>query len=242
MSGPAEAPVIWHDVECGDYEADLPLWEDLAERCGGPILELGCGTGRVALHLARQGHRVIGLDRDQDLILELAARSRGLPVEPLWADALDFESEEQVALALAPMQFLQLLRNPESRLRCLQRVAAALQPGSLFAVAILRSPPVSTGDFPPPDVREIDGWTYSSLPTINGMIAGRLMLRRLRQTISPEGELVAEEADRVELLWIDPEELKAESESVGFTPAGHRIVPETETHVGSAVLLLEKDR
>lgn len=240
MKTAAEMAVIWHDVECGDYEADLPLWEELAEGCGGPILELGCGTGRVALHLARRGHRVIGVDRDHDLVLELAERSHGLPVEALWADALDFELEEEVALALAPMQFIQLLRNPESRLRCLGQVAAALRPGGLFAVAILGKPPGPTGGFPPPDVREIDGWAYSSLPTINGLVANRLHLKRLRQVVSPEGELVHEEPDRIELLWVDPVELKSEAESVGFAAAGHQIVPETETHVGSNVLLLER--
>jgi len=55
------AAVIWHDVECGGYEGDLALWRELAA-AGGPILDLGCGTGRVALDLARRGHRVHGLD------------------------------------------------------------------------------------------------------------------------------------------------------------------------------------
>jgi SAM-dependent methyltransferase len=240
MKSPAEMAVIWHDVECGSYEADLPLWERLAEESEGPILELGCGTGRVALHLARRGHRVIGIDRDHDLVLELAERSHGLLIEPLCADALDFELEEQVGLALAPMQFLQLLHSPESRARCLKRVAAALRPGGLFAVAILRSPPATTGGFPPPDVREIDGWAYSSLPTMNGMVDRRLMLRRLRQAISPQGELVAEEADQIELCWVDADELRAQSESAGFALAGYLTVSETETHVGSVVVLLER--
>ena len=234
---------IWHDVECGGYAADLRLWEELAERRGGPVLELGCGTGRVALHLARRGHRVIALDRDHDLILELAERARELPVEPLCADALDFELPEPVTLALAPMQFLQLLRNPASRLRCLRRVADVLQPGGLLAVAIVGQLPASGGARPPlPDVREIDGWVYSSLPTHIGWLGERLVLQRLRQTVSPEGGLTSEEIDRVELLWVEAEELEAEAESAGFTPAGRRIIPETDAHVGSRVVLLERSR
>ncbi|MEA2365962.1 MAG: hypothetical protein QOI32_1474, partial [Thermoleophilaceae bacterium] len=38
------APVTWHDVENGAYEADLPLWRELAEAGEGPILDLGAGT------------------------------------------------------------------------------------------------------------------------------------------------------------------------------------------------------
>ena len=59
---------IWHDVECGAYDADLPLWEELADEAGGPVLDLGCGTGRVALHLSRRGHRVLGLDTEASFL------------------------------------------------------------------------------------------------------------------------------------------------------------------------------
>ena len=44
--------IAWHDAECGSYRADLPLWRELADEAGGPVLDLGCGSGRVALDLA----------------------------------------------------------------------------------------------------------------------------------------------------------------------------------------------
>jgi SAM-dependent methyltransferase len=238
MSGTA---VIWHDVECGSYDADLRLWEELAERCGGPVLDLGCGTGRVALHLARRGHRVLGVDRDHELILELAERAGDLPVEPICADALDFELAEPVGLALAPMQFLQLLRSSESRVHCLCRVAAALRPGGLLAAALVEQAPVAEGTLPPlPDVREVDGWVYSSLPTdVVGVVDGRIILRRLRQTVAPDGAL-SEEADEIQLLSLAADELEAEAVAAGFAPAGRRSIPATEAHVGSSVILLER--
>ena len=236
-----ETAAIWHDIECGTYDADLPLWEELAERCGDPVLELGCGTGRVALHLARRGYRVIGLDQDQVLLDELAERAAGLPVEPLWANALDFELDEPVALALAPMQFLQLLRDPESRLRCLRRISAALQPEGLLGVVFLGPLPASEpGDPPLPDVREVDGWIYSSQPMFMGWVGPRLIVKRVRQTVSPEGKLTSEEVDRVTLLWVEPPEMEAEAEAAGFTIVDRRIIPETRDHMGSMALVLER--
>ena len=105
-SAPAGEGAIWHDVECAAYTADLRVWESLADRCGDPVLELGAGTGRLAIHLARHGHRVIGLDYDEELIAAQRERAAGLAVTPLLADARRFELPEPVALALAPMQFL----------------------------------------------------------------------------------------------------------------------------------------
>ena len=49
--------VIWHDLECGGYAEDLALWRELAMRHGGPVLDVGAGTGRTAIMLARAGHR-----------------------------------------------------------------------------------------------------------------------------------------------------------------------------------------
>jgi SAM-dependent methyltransferase len=253
----ATATAIWHDVECGGYDADLPLWEELAERRGGVVLELGCGTGRVALHLARRGHRVIGLDHDPELIEALAARASDLfpsgvgrksdvsddaAVEPVIGDARSLELDQPVSLTLAPMQFLQLLQSAADRIACLQSVAASLQPGSLLAAAIVERVPDADWSLPPlPDVREVDGWVYSSLPVTVASENGWIVLRRLRQTVSPSGEL-REEDDEIRLQALSAAELEAEAESAGFAPAGRRVIPETDAHVGSTVVLLERGR
>lgn len=239
MSG---TTAIWHDVECGSYEADLPLWEELAEEHGDPILELGCGTGRVALHLARRGHRVIGLDREQELIDELIDRAGNLPVEAICANVLDFELEQHVPLALASMQFLHLMPSKEERLRCLRQVREALRPGGVLAVTLLGSPPSEPPDaLPPlPDVREVDGWVYASQPVAPmGWLGPRLLLNRLRRTVSPDGTLT-EEDNQIKLLFLGGPELEAEAEPIGFRTIGRCLIPETDAHVGSVVVLLER--
>ncbi|MGH2956022.1 MAG: hypothetical protein ACRDL6_03400, partial [Solirubrobacterales bacterium] len=61
---PAPQVAIWQDVEFGGYAADLPLWLELGRAADGPVLELGAGAGRVALHLAERKLAVIALERD----------------------------------------------------------------------------------------------------------------------------------------------------------------------------------
>src|SRR5439155_26878977 len=86
------AAAIWHDVECASYEADLPLWRELAARARGPILDLGCGTGRVALDLAARGHDVTGLDCEPSFVQAMSARARerGVRVRAELGDARAF--------------------------------------------------------------------------------------------------------------------------------------------------------
>lgn len=233
------ATAIWHDVECGAYGADLPLWEELAERAEGPVLDLGCGTGRVALHLARRGHRVVAVDHDPDLIAALRERAQGLPVEPVLADARSFELAETAALALAPMHVLQLLETAAEREACLSRVAAALGPGGRFAVSILEEMPPAE-DVPPPlpDVREVDGWVYSSLAVEAAVGEGEIFVRRLRQTVSPDGEL-SEEPNEIRIATFPAEQLEREARAAGFVPSARIAIPPTEIHVGSTVVVLE---
>jgi SAM-dependent methyltransferase len=235
-----DASVIWHDAECGGYSADLALWEELAAAGGGEILDLGCGTGRVALHLARRGHRVIGLDRDAVLLTALDRRAKGLPVQTVNADVREFVLDRQVPLALAPMQTLQLLENADDRAACLRRVTAALAPGGFFAVAILEEMPPPDDSPPPlPDAREVDGWIYSSLAVEATVGPGEIIIHRRRQTVSPDGVL-NEQPNKVRILTFPAAQLEDEAAAAGLTPLGRRSIGQTDIHVGSTVVLLRK--
>jgi SAM-dependent methyltransferase len=240
---------IWHDVECGAYVADLPLWEELADEAGGPVLDLGCGTGRVALHLAQRGHRVLGVDRDASLVAVLTERAGELPAEAETGDARDFDLSLEFGCVLAPMQLIQLMEDERERLRCLRRIAAHLRPGGLAALALVAPSPSSrlvthagtkrglTG--PIPDTREVDGWVYSSLPLETVVDDGTIVVRRLRQTVSPTGEL-SEETDEVRLQVLEAAALEDEAALAGLRAAGRREIPATADHVGSVAVLLAK--
>ena len=107
--------VVWHDVECGGYAADLPLWRELAAAEGGPVLDVGAGTGRVALDLARAGHAVVALDREPELLAALRERAGGLGVRTVAADAAGFALGAAFPLIIVPMQTIQLLPGAAAR-------------------------------------------------------------------------------------------------------------------------------
>ncbi len=117
-ASPARLEAIWHDVECGAYGADLAVWRDLASSAAGPVLELGCGTGRVALDLAAAGHQVVALDLEPPLLAELGDRAaaRGLDVETVLADARRLEDLDTpgrpFGAILAPMQLVHVVGGP----------------------------------------------------------------------------------------------------------------------------------
>ncbi len=238
--------VIWHDVECGGYTADLPLWEELADGLGegDAIMELGCGTGRVTLHLGRRGGPiVIGVDSNPPLVEAVWDRGLGGTGDAEHGDVRNFDLlAGRFSLVLAPMQLIQLLTGPEDRLACLSCALDSLVPGGRVALAIVEDVPAAPeGALPPlPDVRQIEGWIYSSLPLEPQMVEGRLVLRRLRQTVDPDGGM-SEELNEVEICLLSAETLEQEARSVGLEPIGRREIPATEAHVGSTVVLLEKE-
>src|SRR5919112_1383153 len=97
---------LWHDLECGAYDDDLPAWRSLAAETGGPVLDIGAGTGRVTLDLATHGLAVVALDTDAALLAALEHRAAGLPVKTVVADARSFQLERQFPLIVVPMQTL----------------------------------------------------------------------------------------------------------------------------------------
>jgi SAM-dependent methyltransferase len=237
----ADRGVIWHDVECGAYDCDLALWAELTRNAVGPVLELGCGTGRVALHLARQGVEVVALDSAPDLLAELRRRATraGVALETVKADARGFALERPMALILAPMQLVQILGGPSGRSRMLAAASASLPRGGQLAVTIAE--PETEGASPPPspDVRELDGWVYSSLPVEIRDVPGGFEVHRLRQVVSPSGDLT-EEIDVIPFDRISPKALAAEGQAVRLRLTERREILPTDRYVGSTMLLFER--
>lgn len=236
--------VIWHEVESGGYTADLDAWERFALAAPGGTLELGCGTGRVALRLARAGQIVVGLDTEPELLEALRARAKagGLDVDTHRGDARDFELGDRFGLIAAPMQLVQLFDEGE-RHAMLAAGARHLMPGGRIALAISagRADGWRAGpDTPPPtpDVRELDGWVFSSMPIGVDVEDGAIAVRRVRQTVAPDGTL-EEQQHTVRLLDLSPETLEREGREHGLRPASRRGIAPTADHLGSVIVVLE---
>jgi SAM-dependent methyltransferase len=237
--------VIWHDVECGSYDEDLPLWRSLAAEHGDPVLDVGAGTGRVTLDLVRAGHRVTALDREPALLDELMRRADGANgaggVATVTADARDFDVAERFPLVIVPMQTIQLLGGAAGRAAFLTCARRHMTPGGVLAVAIAEVldlyEVVEGMAMPLPDVREVDGIVYSSQPTAVRAIGGGFVLERRREIVDEAGERTVEE-NLIRLDGLTARGLEREAAAAGLERGGRAHVPATEDYSGSEVVIL----
>ena len=246
---PAEA-AIWQDVEFGAYVADLPLWEELADNAGGAVLELGAGSGRVALHLARRGSPVIALERDPALVEQLRRRSEGHPVSPIegdaghlhgaWVPADANGARPPLGCAIAPLHVIQQI-DPDRRPALLGDLARILRGGGRFAATVVDESSLGQGvgnASPTPDMRDVGGWVYSSEPLWVQVGGQALTVRRLRELVSPEGEIEHSVRDEV-LNRLAPEELEREASDAGLKPVGRREISSGPSEADSIAVILE---
>lgn len=261
--GTAEREVIWHDLECGGYTADLPLWLELAGGADGrlpadPLLEIGAGSGRVTLALAQAGHRVTAVDLDSRLLRALGARASGMDVEVVCADARTLAlGRADFGLCLVPMQTLQLLAGPHGRAAFMHRARAHLRPGGVLACAIV-------SDFecfdcthgeggPTPEVARVGDSDYVSRAIRVAGGEDSFVIERVRSVVPPRAKGaraargvrrlsgaagIAGERDVIELDVVTVEQLQREGASAGFRPGEPRRVDATDEHLASEVVIL----
>ena len=79
-----------YDCENKQFEPDGPFYLAFAGRLGGPVLEIGCGTGRITIPLARHGIDMTGLDIVPGMLERAKSKAHGLPIHWVEADARDF--------------------------------------------------------------------------------------------------------------------------------------------------------
>lgn len=122
-------------VEPYRQRPDVDFYVDLARTCGDPVLELGCGTGRVLIPIARSGVEIVGLDLSPAMLTvceqELAQEPPAVQarVRLHHGDMRDFELGRTFSLAITPFRAFQHLETVEDQLSCLASVHRHLRPG-----------------------------------------------------------------------------------------------------------------
>ncbi|HEU4936133.1 MAG TPA: class I SAM-dependent methyltransferase [Vicinamibacterales bacterium] len=122
---------------------DVAFWRRLAAAQDGPVLELGCGTGRIAVPVARAGARIVGIDRSQEMlarartrIVRTGLRGRLTLVRGDIRD-LPFTRRTKFSAVLAAYGILQSLTRERDLTRTLAAVARVLRQGGLFAIDVV---------------------------------------------------------------------------------------------------------
>jgi len=130
-------PQLYHAYH-SHYQEDIPFWLALAAQAGGPLLELGCGTGRVLMPLAQAGYHVMGLDHDLAMLKLLRSNSsvNGEVIPPLIAsDMRRFGLAAKFHLVILPCNTFSTL-NENERKGCLKCIQMCLLPGGVFALSM----------------------------------------------------------------------------------------------------------
>ncbi|MFH2038420.1 MAG: methyltransferase domain-containing protein [Chloroflexota bacterium] len=127
-----------YDDSVPDWPGELDFYQEMAAKVkstGGTVLEVACGTGRIAIRLAQKGARVVGLDLSSEMI-EIA-RQKSIGIENIhWAagDMRSFNLKDKFNLALIPGHAFQNLNTTQDQVACLKCIKRHLHPGGMLVI------------------------------------------------------------------------------------------------------------
>jgi SAM-dependent methyltransferase len=127
----AEVYDEWFAVP-SDTEDTVGFLSDLAGP--GPVLELGIGTGRIALPLAQRGHEVYGVDASEAMVEKLRAKAGGEDIPVTIGDFAEVDVEEAFSLVYVVFNTFFALLSQEDQVRCFSNVARRLREGGVFVI------------------------------------------------------------------------------------------------------------
>ena len=190
----------WADVYDSIYayvREDIPFYVQEAVRSGGPVLELGCGTGRVTLPIAQSGIDIVGLD-NSDAMLE-RARDKATLIESehgirdlRMGDMREFSLDRTFPLVIIPFRGFLALLSVEDQVRCLTTIREHLEPdGRLIFNIFVPDPQMLVEDedaaFHLRDVTDPNTgrtsvvWQQTRVDTFNQVLSVRLIVDEIDQ-------------------------------------------------------------
>ena len=140
----AEALARYYDLDVLDLAYDAELYQELAQRSGGDVLELGVGTGRLGIPLALAGHAVLGVDDDPAMLARARARWRAIRAgseddrfDLVEADLRSFRSRRRFGLAFLAVNTFLLAADDDERLAILTTMRRHLVRGGLACIDVI---------------------------------------------------------------------------------------------------------
>ncbi len=136
----------FYDAENADKTDDLQLYSELAEENKGDILDVGCGTGRVLIHLAQQGHQVHGIDNDRAMLdrLERNLEQTALlddKISAIHADVLKHEYQSRFALILLTYNVMMHFHEQDRQIALLSKLRRWLADDGLLVIDLPNAGP-----------------------------------------------------------------------------------------------------
>jgi SAM-dependent methyltransferase len=182
-----------YDAWCRSVTEDIDFYVDLAVRCSGPVLEVGVGSGRIAVPTALAGVPVVGVDRSEAM-LDMAW-ARALPhrvaLDLICADMRELPELGRFPLITIPFRALLHLRDDGERLAVLRSLAGRLQPGGTLAFDVFHPDRL--------DIEETHGRWLEREPGIYERADWSPAERRLTLEVRAD-----DREAMMELWWVEP--------------------------------------
>jgi SAM-dependent methyltransferase len=184
---------------------DVAFYLEEARRSGGPVVELGVGTGRIAVPIAADGIRVIGVDSSRGMLEVCARRAAlvGVELDLRVGDLREPPVYERVPLVICPFRSLLHMHSDDDRRRVLQAARVLLVPGGRFIFDVFA-----------PDVADIEQTQGRWLEREPGIFEHAVWDQDARTlTLTVRGD---ESETTMALAWLSPNEWRSLLEQTGF--------------------------
>ncbi len=206
-ASPYDAIAELYDPWSSSVTEDVPFYVAEAVSSGGPVVELGVGTGRIAIPVAAEEIRVIGVDSSRGMLERCAAQARLAGVEGRLDLRLGSLAEppvgERVPLVLCPFRSYLHLGDDQERLRALRAARDLLLPGGKLVFDVFAPGPE--------DIAETNGRWLEREPGIWERADWDEEARRLTLAVRSD-----DASSTMELSWLSPSEWRALLEAAGF--------------------------
>jgi SAM-dependent methyltransferase len=205
MSSPYDTIADLYDPWSASVVEDVAFYLEEARRSGGPVVELGVGTGRIAVPIAADGLRVIGVDSSRGMLEVCAHRAAlaGVDVDLRVGDLREPPVEERVPLVICPFRSLLHMHTDDDRRRVLTAAHELLLPGGRFVFDVFT-----------PDAQDIEHTHDRWLEREPGIFEHAVWDQEARTlTLSVRGR---KGETTMVLAWLAPDEWGALLEGAGF--------------------------